>query len=331
MDRISEVPLLDGWVPIRFYWRDEHPMVDWCYFGDKSFTEPFFAETVTDCLRLPFNLVFRHQTSIDTLRLRHETKPGLQPTGFIFHMSRCGSTLLSQLLAQLPSTIVISEAGPIDSILRSHLPENGTANDRRVGWLRWLISALGQQRLANERYFFIKFDSWNILYFSLIRQAFPNVPWIFLYRDPVEVLVSQLAHRGAHMIPHVIKPELFGMGIQTATSLLPDDYCAKVLATICQSALKHNQDGGRLINYTQLPDIVWTSILDFFGASVSESELQSMQAAAQFDAKNPKWVFSDDRTRKKEQATESVMAAAERWLYPVYEELEATRLATTSS
>ena len=331
MDRISELSLLDGWVPIRFYRRDEHPMVDWCYFGDRSFTEPFFSETVDECLRLPFNLIFRHQTSMDTLRLRHETKPGLQPTGFVFHMSRCGSTLVSQLLAALSSTIVISEAGPIDSILRTGLPVNEAANDLRVDWLRWLISALGQQRLANQRHLFIKFDSWNILYFSLIRQAFPDVPWVFLYRDPVEVLVSQLAHRGAHTIPQAIKPELFGMDIETATSLSSDDYCAKVLATICRAALKHNLDGGRLINYSQVPDIVWSSLLNLFGVSLSESELQSMQAAAQFDAKNPTWVFSDDRTRKKEQATESVRAAAERWLYPVYEELETARLAVTSA
>jgi hypothetical protein len=306
-------------------------MVDWCYFGERSFTEPFFSETVDECLRLPFNLIFRHQTPMDTLRLRHETKPGLQPTGFVFHMSRCGSTLLCQMLAALSSNIVISEAGPIDSILRTGVTVNGKANDRRVDWLRWLISALAQPRLANERHFFIKFDCWNILYFSLIRQAFPDVPWVFLYRDPVEVLVSQLAHRGAHTIPQAIKPELFGMDIETATSLSPDDYSAKVLATICRAALNHNQDGGRLINYTQLPEVVWTSILDFFGASVSESELRSMQAAAQFDAKNPKWVFSDDRTRKKELATESVRAAAERWLYPVYEELEAARLAATAT
>ena len=52
-----------------------------------------------------------------------------------------------------------------------------------------------------------------------------------------------------------------------------------------------------------------------------------MTAAAERDAKNPSTVFSDDRLRKKEQATESMRAAAEQWLYPVYEQLEAARLA----
>ena len=37
-------------------------------------------------------------------------EPGIDPTGFIFHLARCGSTLVSQMLAALPEHIVLSEA-----------------------------------------------------------------------------------------------------------------------------------------------------------------------------------------------------------------------------
>ena len=33
-------------------------------------------------------------------------------------MSRCGSTLVSQMLAALPQNIVISEAAPIDAVVQ---------------------------------------------------------------------------------------------------------------------------------------------------------------------------------------------------------------------
>jgi sulfotransferase family protein len=326
MDRIIDIPALEGWIPIHVYQQDQHPVVDWCYLGPTRFTDPFFSQTVEECMGLPFNLIFRHQTPIETLRHLQEVRPG-----FIFHMSRSGSTLVAQMLAALQTNIVISEPGPIDRVLGSKLSQPEATADTRVEWLRWLVSALGQPRIGDETHFFIKFDAWNILYLPLIRQAFPHVPWIFLYRDPVEVMVSQFSLRGAHMIPGLIAPELFGMDLRTAVSLTPDDYCARVLAAICQSALKQHQHGGRLINYTQLPEVVWTSIMDFFGVSLSESELRTMTAKTKLDAKNPSMVFSDDKERKKEKATQSVREAADRWLYPVYRELEAARVASSAA
>ena len=81
MDRL-ENPELDGWIPVRLFWQDQQPLIDWCYLGADRFTAPFFTETVDDCMRLPFNLIFRHQTPIEVLGHRHQTQPGLQPTGF---------------------------------------------------------------------------------------------------------------------------------------------------------------------------------------------------------------------------------------------------------
>ena len=42
----------------------------------------------------------------------------MRPSGFIFHMSRCGSTVISQMLAALAEHVVVSEAGPIDALAR---------------------------------------------------------------------------------------------------------------------------------------------------------------------------------------------------------------------
>jgi hypothetical protein len=36
------------------------------------------------------------------------------PDGFVFHMSRCGSTLVAQMLAVVPDHVVVSEAEPLD-------------------------------------------------------------------------------------------------------------------------------------------------------------------------------------------------------------------------
>jgi hypothetical protein len=231
------------------------------------------------------------------------------------------------MLTAIPTNVVISEARPIDATLRAQFKSSEVTNDRRIAWLRWMVSALAQRWRGEEQHFFIKFDAWNTLELPLIRRAFPDVSWVFVYRDPVEVMVSQFNQRGAHMIPGVLPLGLFSMDMQTAASLSPEDYCAKVLAMICKAALQHSREGGRLINYRQLPDVVPESLLKFFGLHCSDAELDTIRAAAKHDAKNPFATFQNDSQKKKESATKAIRDAADQWLYPVYEELETARQA----
>src|SRR5256885_4930069 len=165
-------------------------MIDWCWMGTERLTAPFFDQSIERQLRHPFSLLFRPQTPMETLREFHETRPGIKPSGFIFHMSRCGSTLITQMLATLPQTIVAAEPHIISSILRAHYYVRGLSDAQRIEWLRWVISALGQRRNPQERNFVIKLDSWHALLWPLFQRAFPDVPSIFVYREPIEVIVS---------------------------------------------------------------------------------------------------------------------------------------------
>ncbi len=72
------------------------------------------------------------------------------------------------------------------------------------------------------------------LILPLIREAFPGTPWIFLYRDPLEVLVSQARLRGRTMSPGLLTPRFLGLDLATAMRMAPDEYCARFLARICQ-------------------------------------------------------------------------------------------------
>ena len=317
---------LDGWIPIRLYWEEQRPLVDWCWIGRRRFTAPSFNQTIGECLQLPFSSLFRPQTTIEILRERHAMEPGSQPTGLIFHMSRCGSTLVSQMLAALPESVVISEAGPIDSVLRARFRDPTLPDNERAEWLQWMVGALSHPSSGSEKRLFIKFDSWSVFDLRLIRTAFPNSPWVFLYRDPLEVLMSQLDQRGAHMVPGAIEPELFGFTPGEVFEMQPEDYCARVLARVCDAALQHHQSGGgRLINYTQLPDALWTSIAEHFEVELSSSERDALRNAAKIDAKNPSLLFEPD-ARRRRSPSEAARRAAEQWLGPVYARLEAARL-----
>ena len=182
----------DGWVPFRLYWQAGEPGVEWVYMGANRFSDPFFEDTTYFEVQTPFNSLFRFRTPFEALADWQAVSPGLKPAGFVFHLSRCGSTLITRMLASLPQNLVLSEPGLLDRALRAHerAPEAPLA--QRVMWLQWLVSALGQPRTGLEQRLFIKFDPRNIIDFPLLRLAFPDVPWIFVDRDPVEVMVSNL-------------------------------------------------------------------------------------------------------------------------------------------
>ncbi|MDB6026341.1 MAG: aspartyl/asparaginyl beta-hydroxylase [Verrucomicrobiales bacterium] len=318
-----ESTLLEGWVPIRVYWNRSHPFVDWCYLGSKRFTEPFFEQTIGKALHHPANALFRHQTPIERLE---QLKPGISPTGFIFHMSRCGSTLIAQMLAALEKNIVISEAVPMDAAMRMQFGNPAITDSQRIDWLRGIVNALGQRRTGNEQYHFIKFDSWHTLFLPLIRKAFPDVPWIFLYRDPVEVMVSHHNQTGTQMIPGVLQPEIFGLTRGEPTMSL-EEYCACVLQKICEAALvAQSGGGGMLVNYLQLPHAVWPALTKFWRADFSGSEMETMLMASRFSAKNPSFSFESDTERKRREATEVIRHLSEQKLGGLFQKLENERL-----
>lgn len=320
----------DGWVPIRVYTERGRPVVDWCHLGEDRFTEPFFDDTIQRCLRRPFNLLFRHQTPIDALGEWQALRAGLPPAGFIFHMSRCGSTLIAQMLAALPQNVVISEAGPIDAMLRGTFHDSDGApevpdvtDSRRVAWLQWLISALGQRRRGDETHLFIKFDSWNALALPLVARAFPLVPWIFVYRNPVEVIVSHLKQRGAHTVPALIGPEIFQIHQAAAERMTPEEYVARVLASICRAALQRLRTGaGAAVNYRALPDAMLSLLPAHWGLTVAEADRERMLDISRLDAKRSSFEFAADTAAKQRDATVLVRQMADIWLAPLYRELE---------
>lgn len=317
---------LRDWIPARLYWQDGRAVVDWCYLGKTRLTEPFFNETIERRFRQPFNLLFRHQTPIEVLGELKAYSQGLAPTGFIFHLSRCGSTLISQMLAALDENIVVSEPPPVDSILRANLNQPEITDEQRITWLQWIINALGQKRSGEEKYYFIKFDSWSTLDLALIRKAFPAVPWIFSYRNPVEIIVSHMKRRGGQMIPGVVGQILPDLDLTDVLKLPPEEYCARVLAQICETALNYLPNQNALaVNYEQLPEAVTSTVIEHFQAAYAPEKIERMKNAAQFNAKMPQMNFVADAETKKKQASEAAREAAAKWVNPLYERLENAR------
>ena len=115
--------------------------------------------------------------------------PEVKPSGFIFHVSRCGSTLLCNMLGVLEEVVVLNEPPQVSALLWAiHFGER----EQRVAWLRGVVRAMCQHDTPVQKHAVIKFTTWDLFYAPIIREAFPEVPLMFLIRDPVEVVVSCL-------------------------------------------------------------------------------------------------------------------------------------------
>ncbi len=271
---------LAGWIPCSLRHPDSGPaLAEWLHAPGERFTDPFFEDSIR---RFRFN-----PHTVFTRCLAPLPASAAQPAGFIFHLSRCGSTLISRTLAVLPRVTAISEAPPIDQILRSDAPE-----PRKIEWLRDLIGAFASARNPPETHCIIKLDAWHMANFPLIRKAFPDTPWIFSHRDPLEVLVSHQRRPGLHMTPPGAVPSLV-------------DFRAGVLTGILQSAARWlSEPGGLFANYTELPAAIGEKIAPHFGLRLSDSELELLRGAASLDAKNPTQAFAPDSRAKQEEASE---------------------------
>jgi hypothetical protein len=110
----------------------------------------------------------------------------MEPTGLVFHASRCGSTLLTKVIARSQENMVFGEAGPHNQIWR-YIAASASVPELLV---RNIVLQTGRRRLPTYQAHIVKFTSLNVLQFATIHAAFPGVPKLFLFRTPSRILAS---------------------------------------------------------------------------------------------------------------------------------------------
>jgi Aspartyl/Asparaginyl beta-hydroxylase len=319
--RETERDALAGWIPIRVRTDTSPPVVDWCDLAGLSFTDPFFEQTVQRGLRSDSRtsgVSAIRTTPVETLIERAAACPGIPPTAFIFHTSRCGSTLVSQMAAALPRTIAISEAPPIDHVLRARAPETD-----RLEWLRAVVAAVGQPRRGDERHLFVKFDAWHILDLAIVQRAFPRVPCLLLYRDPAAVVASQLRMPGLHMVPGLIDPSLISLDLAAVLQLDRNEYVGRMLGAIYEAGLVSARKGLiELMNYRELPEAASTRLLEWCGLTGRGDVLERIMGVAQFDAKTPSLPYNANTLTTVSARNAQAIAEACEFVSSHYEGLE---------
>jgi hypothetical protein len=245
--------------------RSGKPFLTWADAGERPAVEPFHEETVRAALRSPWGKFSR--------RLAPLGAAAATPRGFIFHMSRCGSTLLSQML-KAAGYRVVSEASAIDIALRTN-PD----------WLGPVVSALDAE--------FIKLDAWHIHELEAIRRLMPRTPWIFVHRETAEVLASHRRSPGMQALPGAMDSAALRMTFDDVRALQREAWTEQVIGKILASANRHRGDPmGLFVDYRELPDAAWGRVARHFGLDLTAGQVERMRETARYDAKSPGTVFT---------------------------------------
>jgi gluconate kinase len=308
---------LASWTPIRVVEGGDDLHLDWCHTAGLTFAEPFFAQTIGVALAHPFRVLFRHDTTLAEAEQLVGAAPGLPIAGFVFHLSRCGSTLVMQMLAATGRVLALSEPGPLDMVLRRCFDQMPATDDDRVRWFRVVAGALAQPRSASQRHCVVKLDAWSVLDLELVRRAFPSVPWIFLHREPTEVLASHQRHAGFHMRPGSLGPATLGVDPPPADT---SEYGAFVLGRILAAAADGADDRHCFVGYDELPGAVADVIAPHFGLPLDDADCAAMAAAAARDAKDPSRPYSP----RDLPPNDFLHLAVDRWTRPAYERVLAS-------
>ena len=168
----------------------------------------------------------------------------LQIGGLVFHETRCGSTLTANLLsaADPPAHRVYSEASPLLSTLVA-CKSSDCSKQKQDDLIRDVLYLMGRSSDIREKRVFYKIQSVGVRDIATIFRVIPNVPWMFIYRNSVEVMMSHFKNgsitnkavclRGRNT-PHPLITEIALEHGRAAKSLTNAEYCAAHLVrTVC--------------------------------------------------------------------------------------------------
>jgi hypothetical protein len=332
IERFSAAPVTglnrpgSRWLPVGVSSDGVQAVVEWAHFGEAPLSEPFFEEPARRARNRLVSRLLRWRTPLIALPDDPSLAAAQAPDGLIFHMSRCGSTLVAQALAAAEHTIAISEPPPLDAVIQLCAAHPDLSLENRARLVRAMVAALTAARTGNGTgngtgqagYKFVKFDAWHTLALDLLLAAFPDTPWIMLYRDPVEVMLSHQQMPGLHSLPGPLTALL---EIEAQHAVHGPDYTARALAIVCNAAATAlvgdaERGLGMAVDYASLPGAIAERILPHFGLAPEEIAKVPLAEVAARDAKSPRQGFDPGKRSRRESAPPALLDAAARHLEP---------------
>lgn len=240
------------WLPVRLL--DHLQVVEWMNFAQSTIENAFLDETVSD---LRAHATGNSQwTPVESLR---KIPWSGRKAGFVFHISRCGSTLLANLFRSSGGAVVFSEPQILRDLLKPGLvaaaSKGLTAIDERA--LAGAVSAFTSFRRESESPAIVKVASWHLAQADIFHRLWPEIPAVIVVRDPLEVAVSCLQGPPGWMrwkLQDGAPMNIFGWPSEELASMSAEEYCAKVLGVFFDAALRLVESAARVtvLDYSEI-------------------------------------------------------------------------------
>src|SRR5262249_26969216 len=196
-------------------------------------------------------------------------------------------------------------------------------------FLRSVVHVLGQRRSGSEQHLFIKFACTSFAQLERITRIWPRIPWIFLYRDPVETIVSNIDDPPTWLLDDDwrVLSSIIGAKPSDVAAMSLEERCARSIGSFYSRAVALANDRSMLLNYNQLSVPVISSVLEFFKVSPSAQEREAIARASGVYAKEVSGTrpFVADVDAKQKLASDLVREMAGRWANDPYRRLEEKR------
>lgn len=319
-----KIGLGQGWAPSRFLLNDSCAYIQMAHLGHRKLVEPFMRFDLQNCHQ--FSMIdFSELSSYCDLDRDLSKSVG----GMIFHMSRCGSTLATQMLRQSEAHVVIAEP----DVLGQFLQNFRGSKQELVLCLRNLISLFADTLCQPGQKLIIKWSSWNIFVIEAIQKALPGVPACYQYRSADEVLVSLSKNKAEWMDLKKIRKSLDRKGFYSqsahqnpylelleasgAEHVSNTELAARFIGNCCERALSYS-DQLLMVRYEDLPGAVLSHMAAHFNMDMSGVEKSRARIVSRWDTKalGGAKVFESDSQIKKKSATTEISTQAKRYIEP---------------
>ena len=325
----SNIASLKGWLPVDAVVVDGRPGLQWLEMLDVDLAEPFFQQTVDRAMSdgTKRGDLF---TEFDVLLQLEKELESVSPTGFIFHSSRCGSTLVANACRAIANSIVLSEASAIDKLIARFITDDGGIKESLYSvFLRGVVHALGQCRRGDEQHLFVKFACCSFSQIERVRRIWPDVPWVFLYRDPIETIVSNVNDVPSWLMDQDrrVLAAITNTSPAAVAEMSLEELCARTIGSLFMQAASLANEKGMFVNYNELSVPVLSSVLSFFKVSPTAEERETISRATGIYAKEVSGTrkFIADSDAKQRVASDKVREMAGAWANEPYQRLEQKR------
>jgi hypothetical protein len=166
----------------------------------------------------------------------------------------------------------------------------------------------------------LKCTSWNIRRQEILTAAFPDTPWVWVQRDPAQVVASLLAMPpgwlGEHA-PPVQTALRFGIDPAAVPGMTKAEFAARALGAMLFSA--STGPARRIcVDHAELPTAVWQRVAPHFGIEVDAAAIDRMIEQSRFYSKSIELQPFSSEMSETRGVTDEMAEAVRRFAEPGY-------------